>query len=128
MAHRKSSSHSRSHRHINPAFPAGAPSVAPTLRSAPAVGTPPLLLLSALAGQGNVGPSSAGPRPNAVRPYIACAAAQVASPGAPQTSAKPFTQAQVQAMVRDGLADETGAKGIEPRGIKRQVPWRLLFW
>jgi hypothetical protein len=31
-------------------------------------------------------------------------------------------------MVRDGLADETGAKGIEPRGIKRQVPWRLLFW
>ena len=30
---------------------------------------------------------------------------------------KPFTQAQVQAMVRDGLGDETGAKAIEQRGI-----------
>ena len=32
-------------------------------------------------------------------------------------SAKPFTQDQVQAMVRDGLGDETGAKAIEQRGI-----------
>jgi tetratricopeptide (TPR) repeat protein len=31
--------------------------------------------------------------------------------------AKPFTQDQVQAMVRDGLGDETGAKAIEQRGI-----------
>ena len=30
---------------------------------------------------------------------------------------KPFTQDQVQAMVRDGLADETGAKAIAQRGI-----------
>jgi hypothetical protein len=32
-------------------------------------------------------------------------------------SAKPFTQDQVQAMVRDGLGDETGAKAIEQRGV-----------
>jgi hypothetical protein len=32
-------------------------------------------------------------------------------------SAKPFTQNQVQAMVRSGLGDETGAKAIEQRGI-----------
>jgi len=31
--------------------------------------------LSAWAQQKNVGPSSAGPRPNAVRPYVACASA-----------------------------------------------------
>jgi len=30
---------------------------------------------------------------------------------------KPFTQEQVQGMVRDGLGDETGAKAIEQRGI-----------
>ncbi len=30
---------------------------------------------------------------------------------------KPFTQDQVQGMVRDGLGDETGAKAIEQRGI-----------
>jgi hypothetical protein len=38
-----------------------------------------------------------------------------APPGA--GSAKPFTQDQVQGMVRDGLGDETGAKAIEQRGI-----------
>jgi hypothetical protein len=32
-------------------------------------------------------------------------------------SAKPFAQDQVQAMVRDGLADDTGAKAIEQRGV-----------
>jgi hypothetical protein len=36
---------------------------------------------------------------------------------AASTEAKPFTQDQVQAMVRDGLGDETGAKAIEQRGI-----------
>ncbi len=30
---------------------------------------------------------------------------------------KPLTQDQVQALVRDGLGDETGAKAIEQRGI-----------
>ena len=30
---------------------------------------------------------------------------------------KPFTQEQVQGMVRDGLGDETGAEAIEQRGI-----------
>jgi hypothetical protein len=29
---------------------------------------------------------------------------------------KPFTQDQVQGMVRDGLGDETGAKALEQRG------------
>jgi len=32
-------------------------------------------------------------------------------------SAKPFTQDQVQGLVRDGLGGETGAKAIEQRGI-----------
>jgi hypothetical protein len=32
-------------------------------------------------------------------------------------SAKPFTQDQIQAMARAGLADETGAKAIEQRGL-----------
>ena len=32
-------------------------------------------------------------------------------------SAKPFTQDQVQSMVRAGLADESGAKLIEQRGL-----------
>jgi hypothetical protein len=32
-------------------------------------------------------------------------------------SAKPFTQDQVQAMVRDGFGDDSGAKLIEQRGI-----------
>lgn len=32
-------------------------------------------------------------------------------------SAQPFTQDQVQGMVRDGLGDQTGAKDIEQRGI-----------
>jgi hypothetical protein len=30
---------------------------------------------------------------------------------------KPFAREQVQGMVRDGLGDEAGAKGIEQRGI-----------
>jgi hypothetical protein len=30
---------------------------------------------------------------------------------------KPFSQNQVQALVRDGLGDETGAKALEQRGI-----------
>ena len=34
-----------------------------------------------------------------------------------QAQQKPFTQVQVQGMVRDGLGDETGAKAIEQRGI-----------
>jgi tetratricopeptide (TPR) repeat protein len=34
-----------------------------------------------------------------------------------QETSKPFTQDQVQAMVRDGLGDETGAKALEQRGI-----------
>jgi len=36
---------------------------------------------------------------------------------ATSTPAKPFTQAQVQGMVRDGFGDESGAKLIEQRGI-----------
>jgi hypothetical protein len=38
-------------------------------------------------------------------------------PANAQQAAKPFTQAQVQAMVRDGLGDETSAKAITERGI-----------
>ena len=34
-----------------------------------------------------------------------------------QAQQKPFTQDQVQGMVRSGLGDETGAKAIEQRGI-----------
>jgi len=45
--------------------------------------------LSAWARQKSVGPSSAGPRPNAVRPYVACAAAALAPPGAQQKIVAP---------------------------------------
>jgi len=38
-------------------------------------------------------------------------------PANAQQPTKPFTQAQVQAMVRDGLGDETGAKALAQRGI-----------
>ncbi len=38
-------------------------------------------------------------------------------PANAQQAAKPFTQEQVHAMVRDGLGDETGAKAITERGI-----------
>ena len=69
----------------------------------------------AWAQQKNAGPSSAGPRPNAVRPYVACAAAMPAVP--PRAQQKPFTQEQVSSMVRDGFGDESGAKLIEQRGI-----------
>jgi len=72
----------------------------------------------------NVGPSSVGPRPNAVRPYIARAAltdgataAFETSPGIVPNTAKPFTQDQVISRVRDGFGDESGAKLIEQRGI-----------
>jgi tetratricopeptide (TPR) repeat protein len=69
----------------------------------------------AWAQQKSVAPSGAGPRPNAVRPYIACAAATPALP--PRAQQKPFTQEQVSNMVRDGFGDESGAKLIEQRGI-----------
>jgi hypothetical protein len=50
------------------------------------------LIIAPFAGaqQKNVGPSSAGPRPNAVRPYVACAAAMPALPLRAQQ--KPLTQ------------------------------------
>ena len=71
--------------------------------------------LPAWAQQKSVGPSSAGPRPNAVRPHVACGAAMPALP--PRAQQKPFTQEQVSNMVRDGFGDESGAKVIEQRGI-----------
>jgi Flp pilus assembly protein TadD len=71
--------------------------------------------LPAGAQQKNVVPSGAGPRPNAVRPYVACAAAVPALP--PRAQHKPFTEEQVSNMVRDGFGDESGAKLIEQRGI-----------
>jgi hypothetical protein len=77
-----------------------------------------LALFFALPGwaqQKNVGLSGAGPRPNAVRPYVACAAAFPALP--PQAQQKPFTQEQVSNMVRDGFGDDSSAKLIEQRGI-----------
>ena len=74
-----------------------------------------ILALPMRAQQKSVGPSSAGPRPNAVRPYVACAAAMAALP--PRAQQKPFTQEQVVSMVRDGFGDESGAKLIEQRGI-----------
>jgi hypothetical protein len=76
---------------------------------------PLILTLPVRAQQKNVGPSSAGPRPNAVRPYVACAGAMPALP--PRAQQKPFTQEQVVSMVRDGLGDDSGAKLIEQRGI-----------
>ena len=62
----------------------------------------------------NVGPSSAGLRPNAVRPYVACAAAM---PAAPPGTAKALYPGAGRNMVRDGFGDESGAKLIEQRGI-----------
>ena len=45
--------------------------------------------------------------------------------GAQQTE-KPLTQAQVQAMVRDGLADGIAAQAIKQRGLDfAQRMWRL---
>jgi len=73
-----------------------------------------ILTLPVLARQKNVGPSSAGPRPNAVRPYVAGDTMLATPAGAQQ---KPFTQEQVSNMVRDGFGDESGAKLIEQRGI-----------
>jgi len=40
-----------------------------------------------------------------------------ALPAGAQQNSRPFTQDQVQAMVRDGFGDESGAKLIEQRGI-----------
>ena len=86
-----------------------------------------ILTLPVQARQKSVGPSGAGPWPNArrrhsgfgasatVRPYIACAGALPALP--PQAQQKPFTQEQVSNMVRDGFGDESGGKLIEQRGI-----------
>jgi hypothetical protein len=74
-----------------------------------------ILTLPLRAQQKNVGPSSAGPRPNAVRPYVACAGAMPALP--PRAQQKPFTQEQVSNMVRDGFGDDWEAKLIEQRGI-----------
>jgi len=48
-----------------------------------------LSALSAWAEQKRVGPSSAGPRPTAARPYVACAAAVLAPPGVPQKPLAP---------------------------------------
>jgi len=62
----------------------------------------------------NVGPSSAGPGPNAVRPYVACAGAMPALP--PRAQQKPFTQEQISNMVRDGFGDESGAKRYSTAG------------
>src|SRR5271157_2432041 len=76
---------------------------------------PMILTLPLRAQQRHVGPSGAGPRPNAVRPYAACAAAMPALP--PQAQQRPFTQEQVVSMVRDGFGDASGAKLIEQRGI-----------
>src|SRR5208283_3334467 len=74
-----------------------------------------ILTLPLRVQQKSVGPSGAGPRPNAVRPYVACAAAMPALP--PRAQQKPFTHEQVVSMVRDGFGDESGAKLIEQRGI-----------
>jgi hypothetical protein len=49
-----------------------------------------ILTLPLRAKQESVGSSSAGPRPNAVRPYAACATAMPALP--PRAQKKPFTQ------------------------------------
>jgi len=102
--------------------------VVPVLMLIPAM----ILALPARAQQRNVEPSGAGPRPNAVRPYVACAAATAAPPPRAQQQpvapglspappaarpAKPFTREQVVSMVRDGFGDESGAKLIEQRGI-----------
>jgi len=68
------------------------------------------LIVGSFAGaqQKNVGPSSAGPGPNAVRPYVACAAAIPALP--PRAHHKSFTQRQVVITMRDGFGDDWGVK------------------
>ena len=50
---------------------------------------PTILTLPLRAQQKSAGPSSAGPRPNAVRPYVACAAAALAPPGAQEKIVAP---------------------------------------
>jgi hypothetical protein len=71
--------------------------VAPTFRSA----------LSAWARRKNVAPTFRSAR----------ADLKVSATTATSSPAKPFTQDQVQGLVRDGLGDESGAKLIEQRGI-----------
>jgi hypothetical protein len=63
--------------------------------------------LSAWAQQRNVAPTFRSAR----------ADLKVSATTATSSPAKPFTQDQVQGLVRDGLGDESGAKLIEQRGI-----------
>ena len=65
--------------------------------------------LSAWARQKSVGPSSAEPRPNAVRPYVACAAAALAPPGAQQKIVAP-TLRSARADVAASLPRHGGIK------------------
>jgi hypothetical protein len=75
-----------------------------------------ILTLPAQAQQEPVAPT--GTRPDMVgRSAHADPARGISATTATSTSAKPFTQDQVQGLVRDGLGDESGAKLIEQRGI-----------
>jgi hypothetical protein len=61
----------------------------------------------------------AGARQEPVAPTFRSARAdlKVSATSTASTPAKPFTQDQVKAMVRDGLGDQAGAKAIEQRGL-----------
>jgi hypothetical protein len=73
-----------------------------------------ILTLPMRAQQGPVAPTGTGP---GMVGRSAHADLKVSATTATSTSAKPFTQDQVQGLVRAGLGDDSGAKLIEQRGI-----------
>ena len=73
-----------------------------------------ILTLPALAQQEPVAPTGTGP---GMVGRSAHADLKVSATTAASTSAKPFTQDQVQGLVRAGLGDDSGAKLIDQRGI-----------
>jgi len=73
-----------------------------------------ILTLPMRAQQEPVAPTGTGP---GMVGRSAHADLKVSATTATSTSAKPFTQDQVQGLVRAGLGDDSGAKLIEQRGI-----------
>jgi len=73
-----------------------------------------ILTLPMRAQQGPVAPTGTGP---GMVGRSAHADLKVSATTAASTSAKPFTQDQVQGLVRAGLGDDSGAKLIDQRGI-----------
>ncbi len=81
--------------------------VAPTLRACPEWNE----------GSAHAHVAASLPRHGGMKPPLRHADLKVSATTPGINPAKPFTQEQVQGLVRDGLGDESGAKLIEQRGI-----------